>query len=73
LEEPGAGWVEITEVPEAKFPRVSLIQTDGSALVTQLASRYQGTTPFTCPWRVILIGPDKERLGQADLIRELTR
>jgi len=73
LEEPGAGWVEITEVPEAKFPRVSLIQTDGSALVTQLASRYQGKTPFTCPWRVILIGPDKDRLGQADLVRELTR
>lgn len=72
VEEPGAGWVEIAEVPEAKFPRVSLIEAEGSVLVTQLASRYEGKTPFTCPWRVILIGADKESVGQTGVIGELT-
>ena len=63
---PAVGWVGITEVPVAGFPSLHLVN-DGKILLTRLARRpglpdvvYEAKPPVTCPWRVVLIGPDKQ-------------
>lgn len=83
VEEPGVGWVAIADAgPEArspKYPRTYLIRS-GEGMQTNLArSRneptvaYAGTTPLTWLWRVILAGPDRERLLQSETLRNLNR
>ncbi len=60
-EQPSPVWLEITEIPIPNFPRMHLILGDDNILHTRLAKRYEGTTPLTYPWRVILIAPTRRR------------
>jgi alpha-glucosidase len=69
-EQPGSRWIEISEVAIPNFPRMHLVRDDENILLSRLArSRsdpnivYEGTTPFTCPWRVIMIGSTRESLA----------
>lgn len=61
-QQPGGVWVEITEVPVPNFPAMHLILGDDNVLHTRLAKRYEGATPFTCPWRIIMVAPTREGL-----------
>jgi hypothetical protein len=77
-EEPGIGKVAITEVRTGNYPQASLGKLQGSILVTRLASRpgtpgiaFEGATPFTCPWRVIVVGLDRDRLMKSEIVRSL--
>lgn len=81
-EEKGIGWVEITEVPLPGFPRMELAHEDraGRILLTRLKSHqatgvsgvvFEGTPPVTTPWRVVLVGRDKEHLLQSEVLRSL--
>jgi hypothetical protein len=67
--------ITIAEVPTAKYPPMKLSKTDGSNLVTRLSAAskiaYQGTTPFTGPWRVIAVGNDSKIV--ADLATDLPK
>jgi len=81
VEQPGVGWVAITDAgPEArspKYPRTYLIRS-GNGLLTNLARSkseptvaYVGKTPLVWPWRVVLAGPDRERLMQSETLKSL--
>ena len=47
------GRVKITESKSENYPPMHLDQT----MLTRLARPYRGTTPLTCPWRIISIRP----------------
>jgi alpha-glucosidase len=75
---PGPEWVAITEVPIPNFPRMHLIHAGGTNLMSRLPPgkddpliAYQGVTPLTCPWRLIIFGFDKEHLGQSITFRDM--
>jgi alpha-glucosidase len=83
VEQPGTGWVAVTEVePEsgsAKYPRTYLVRS-GAGMVTSLARSkneptvaFAGTTPLVWPWRAVIVGPDRERLMQSGTLRNLNR
>jgi hypothetical protein len=80
----GVGWVAITEVPLPGFPRMQLTHEDraGRILLTRLTSStpdttavsgvvFDGKPPLTTPWRVVLVGSDREHLLQSDVLRSL--
>jgi alpha-glucosidase len=75
---PGAGWVAITEIPIPNFPRMHVVHAGGTDLMSRLATgkddpliAYQGVTPLTCPWRLIIFGFDKGHLGQSITFRDM--
>jgi hypothetical protein len=70
-ERKGIGWVAITEVPLPGFPKMQLADEDlpGKILLTRLTRHiglpdvvFDGKPPLTGPWRVIVVGPDKEHV-----------
>jgi hypothetical protein len=51
--------VTITEVRQGSYPAMSLKRLNATELVTRLAQKpFQATAPFTCPWRVIVVGKE---------------
>ncbi|MES1257856.1 MAG: glycoside hydrolase family 97 N-terminal domain-containing protein [Acidobacteriota bacterium] len=75
-QQPGVGRVAITEVPRPGFPVMHLVN-DQKILLTRLARHagvpdvvYEGNPPVTCPWRVIVIGPEQESILRS--LREAT-
>ena len=63
------GWVGITEVGRGGYPRAYLARSEGTVLITRLTAQegvpkvvFEGATPLTCPWRVVMVGRDRERL-----------
>jgi alpha-glucosidase len=78
--EPGIGWIAVTEVRAGAYPPASLAHLNASALVTRLNHpannpniAFEGTTPLTGPWRVLIFGADKDRLLQSSILHSLTR
>jgi len=79
-QQPGIGWIAIAETILKGFPPANLIRLNGTILRTRLTSAnadsriaYEGTTPFTLPWRIIMIGSDRESVMQPDILRELNQ
>jgi hypothetical protein len=77
-QQPGVGWVGIYESPVAGFPSMHLVRSDARTMVTHLPQKprdpgvaFEGLTPFTCPWRILVIGPDRDKLGQSEIVRDL--
>jgi alpha-glucosidase len=71
-------WIAIDEVANSKYPRTYLARSDGNIFVTRLAPRpndpgvvYEGATPLTCPWRVVIVGSDRDRLLQSEIFKSL--
>jgi alpha-glucosidase len=83
IEQPGGGWIEIAEAgPEAsspKYPQTYLIRTDTGMRSNLARSKaepgvaFAGITPLIWPWRVILAGPDRNRLLQSETLVDLNR
>lgn len=80
VQEPGVGWIGIAEVRSGAYPPASLAHLTASAFVTRLAHpannpniALEGTTPLTGPWRVVIIGTDKDRLLQSSILQSLNR
>jgi len=80
VEQPGVGWVAITEVPAGKYPRMSLAHSEDKVLATRLPQHweppsvaYHGTTPFTTPWRVLAIGTSQEQVMGSGITGELEK
>ena len=79
-QQPGVGWVAITEVGTGGYPRAYLARAEGTVLITRLGARpsipsvvFEGTTPLSCPWRVVIVGQDRARLMQAEILKGLGR
>jgi alpha-glucosidase len=51
------GKASITESKSSAYPPMHLVHSDQMTMVTRLAHPFQGTTPLTCPWRIIALGP----------------
>jgi alpha-glucosidase len=73
-----AGWVEITEIAEPGFPPMHLIQSSQSILTARLAKKksdpdvaWEGASPLTWPWRVVVIGLDRDHLAQSTILSDL--
>ena len=83
LEEPGIGWVAITtagpELSSGKYPRTYLIRSTNGMLTNLARSAkeptvaFDGTTPLVWPWRVVMAGPDRERLMKSETLSDLDR
>jgi alpha-glucosidase len=79
--QPGAGWMAVTEVRLGGYPSASLAHLDSNTMVTRLAHRLtgnpnialEGTTPLTCPWRVLIFAADRGRLMQSGILQSLNR
>ena len=78
LEQPGIGWVGIYEAGNRAYPRTTLLPSDPSTMITRLVQpdrrpriAYDGKTPFTGPWRIVIIARDREGLMQTAVAREL--
>jgi alpha-glucosidase len=71
-EAPGVGWISIGEGRRQGYPPMFLNHEEGTTLVSALPPlandphlAVDTTTPFTCPWRVLRIGPTRESVTSA--------
>jgi hypothetical protein len=82
-QEPGVGWVAITaagpEMLSGKYPRTYLIRAADGMLTNlarntkELSVAFAGATPLVWPWRVVLAGPDRERLMKSETLNDLNQ
>ncbi len=80
MEQPGTGWVGIYEAGNGAYPRTNLVRSDPTTMITRLVQEnrvprvaYDGKTPFTGPWRIVIVARDREGLMQTAVARELVR
>ena len=78
--EASGGWVGIYEQPMAGFPPMRLIRSGARLMLSHLPGKphdpgvaFEGSTPWTGPWRIVVIGPDRERLAHAEILRDLAK
>jgi alpha-glucosidase len=76
VEQAGLGWVAITEVPLADYPRMLLDRTDGRTMKVFLPGQkgawpVESTTPLTTPWRLLLIGSSADELNSSKILERL--
>jgi alpha-glucosidase len=64
---------------DPKFPRTYLVRT-AAGLITNLSrskseedAAYAATTPLTWPWRVVLVGKDRDRLADSATLKSLNK
>jgi alpha-glucosidase len=77
-EHPAVGWVAIAEARTAQYPAMLLNHSAGTTLIASLPPlvtggtvAFQGATPLTGPWRVVLFGPTRESVTNSTVLRSL--
>ncbi len=65
--------VGISESRVEGYPRMHLIRVNPTTDLTRLDRKFQGTTPLTCPWRIISIGSSNKAVLQTTIATELNR
>ena len=70
VEQPGVGWVEVTEAPLAGYPNMLLDRSDPRTVKVALAGvkdrwPVESTTPLTTSWRVLLIASQASGLNSS--------
>ena len=77
---PGVAWVGIYSQEMAGYPGMQLKRFEADTMVTHLPGgipeqvpAFKTTTPWTGPWHIIAIAPDREKLAQSEILRELQR
>jgi alpha-glucosidase len=78
VEQPGVGWVAITEADIDNFPGMYLHHLEGRAMEAVLSPRRDdamlaatGKPTMTLPWRVLLIGSEPGRLIESNIVVSL--
>ena len=78
VEQPGIGWVEITEAQVENYAGMSLFHAEGATMRSTLPAlpddaelAVRGTTPVDLPWRVVLIASEPRKLLQSDILINL--
>lgn len=77
-QEAGGEWVGIYEQASPGFPRMQLIRSSSELMVSHLPDKphdpkvaFEGRTPWTSPWRIIIVALDRGQLAHSDILREL--
>ena len=78
VEQPGVGWVAITEAQIENYAGMSLFHAEGTTMRTTLPARQDdvllavhGTTPVDLPWRVLMIASEPRKLLESDIVQNL--
>ena len=78
VEQPGVGWVAITEAQLDNFPGMYVFHPEGTTMRTTLAPRFDdqalamhGTTPAQTPWRVLMVADAPRKLLDSDIVTNL--
>jgi alpha-glucosidase len=79
-EQPGLGWVSVTELREGIYPPMSVRREGGEIMISRLPPgsaelhlAWEGPTPFTGPWRILIIGPTRTSVTESELASRLKR
>lgn len=78
VEQPGVGWVAVTEADIEDYSGLYLTHEEGRRMRARLAPRVDGLglsvfvkTPMVTPWRVLLIADQPEKLIESNLVANL--
>ncbi len=70
-------WVAISESKPGSFPPMHLILSDPTTELTRLSRlgdariAFEGTTPLTCPWRIIALGQNRDSVLKSGIAADL--
>ncbi len=78
VEQPGVGWIAVTEADIENYAGMYLQHQDGRIMISTLAPRADDNStavlehaPSVCPWRVLLIGSEPGRLIESNIVTSL--
>ena len=78
VEQPGVGWVAITEAQVDDYPGMHVFHAEGttirttlSPLLTDASIAMHGTTPAESPWRVLMVASDPRKMLDSDIVQNL--
>src|SRR5665213_927562 len=78
VEQPGVGWVAITEAQLDNYPGMFVFHAEGTTMRSTIAPRLddvsiamRGTTPAESPWRVLMVASDPRKLLDSDILLNL--
>jgi alpha-glucosidase len=78
VEQPGVGWVAISEAQLDNFPGMYVFHPEGTTMRTTLAPRFDdqslamhGTTPAQTPWRVLMVADAPRKFLDSDIVTNL--
>jgi alpha-glucosidase len=78
VEQPGVGWVAITEAQLDDYPGMFVFHAEGTTMRTTIAPRLDdlsiamhGMTPAESPWRVLMVASEPRKLLDSDIVQNL--
>jgi len=78
VEQPGVGWVAITEAQIDNYPGMFVFHPEGTTMRTTLAPRLDdaaiamhGMTPAETPWRVLMVASEPRKLLDSEILKNL--
>jgi alpha-glucosidase len=78
VEQPGVGWVAITEAQLDNYPGMSVFHPEGTTIRTTLAPlandasfAMHGMTPAESPWRVLMVASEPRKLLDSGIVKNL--
>jgi len=78
VEQPGVGWVAITEAQLDNYPGMYVFHAEGTTMRTTLAPLFNdasmamhGMTPAETPWRVLMVASEPRTLLESHLVQNL--
>jgi alpha-glucosidase len=78
VEQPGVGWVAITEAQIDSYPGMYVFHPEGTTMRTTLAPRrddaslaMHGMTPAETPWRVLMVASEPRKLLDSEIVHNL--
>ncbi len=79
-EVPGMAWAGIYTQETPGFPKMQLKRLDTQTMVTHLSGgipeqqpAFKTETPWTSPWHIIVISPDRKKLTQSEIPPDIQR
>jgi alpha-glucosidase len=78
VEQPGVGWVGITQAQLDNYPGMYVFHPEGTTMRSTLAPRadnqamaMHGMTPAETPWRVLMVASEPGKLLDSNIVRNL--
>ena len=78
VEQPGVGWVAITEAQVENFPGMYVFHPESTTMRTTLSPRLDdqalamhGVTPAQSPWRVLMVASEPRKLLNSEIVTNL--